>query len=277
MMNMPGGKPIEVIRADDPILKKPFMRKGGNRRAGRGLTILPTTVPIEGVKFAGRAAKRGAIWAGSGLKSISNNSKLKEIINIPLGPMISIFGATAVTMSAWTAYSDALGSQIKDAQRTGDYSKINGADLASQTAMGTVRNVLDLNAQLWSKVIGGVAKLKAGFFGLLGDSSAAIEAFQVAELISGAFEDRHNRIKALQDAWGQGLTRTMDQGLADARKQSWGQAIRAVQLGFTFGDMLDMDHRIYQEIHTKMRDNYGKEYIKKVAYPRMRDLEGVKD
>lgn len=107
-----------------------------------------------------------------------------------------------------------------------------------------------------------------------GEYDLAKMRLETADLLSGRFKDRHDRLSTMQDAWARGFDAAIVAGGRAARGISTASAMRAVEIGLRSGDMLDMDHQIYFEIVKAVKSRYAREYVDKVPYPKMSDIDG---
>ena len=245
----------------------------------------PPRVPMpEGYAVAGAARVRKSGWlfgVGSTMKRGLTGLRgrvLGRLSGAGLGPVTS--GPAVALIAATFAVrglansADRLSASIRN-QR--DYDGSLGRVAFEETWLAGAEAIIRPAMNLDRAVITATSKAAAFAAYALGYKERAAGIMNFVDQVSGELTDRNKALMAMQDAWDRGFQEAGRAGLVVARQRSTDAAMKAIQLGLRGGTMLQLDHAIYDRISTAIRNKYQDEYLEKVQYPRMSDVQGGRD
>lgn len=248
---------------DQPRRMRPFLLRGK---------------PNPILKYSGLSAAGGYIKSGVREGAVKTAQGFAAVANMPIGPIIGIIGATEIASQAYQAIKYTVSDDLREAiiGNTAEARQRIGEDIGVRTFDRFAQQMVQKNAEIFQSISAGIMTINSGIQYAFGEYDRAKNSLELADLLSGRFKERHERLSLLQDAWIRGFDNATDAAAQFSRDQSTASAMRAVQIGIRGGDMLDLDKRIYFEIVDQAKQRYQKEYRDKVPYPTMDDIDGAK-
>lgn len=189
--------------------------------------------------------------------------------------LLGYLGVGTAIQTASAISDTVLASGVRDALESGNFRALNDLDETALLAKGA-RRAFDPLANTLGVAVGKAQEFYAVLSTAFGNYAMAKEFLKSADQYTGKLREDNEKLIALQDAWGRGFEQAKDAGRTAARIQSTNAGYRGVALGLRGGDLLDIDRSVYTEIATQMERRYAFEFVDKVPYPRMRDIQGDK-